>query len=240
VFSLPLNSSIAEELTVEPFSLGSLEGKSARNIKLAEDILAPLSITTPYVTDGGNLTLEFTIQAADVVGAAQVFSSSFAFGTNPLQEVPSTPGASPTVLVANFTNGNNDAFNSRVYLWNPSQSAGNVTVRVFTLPLDGGVAQELTVEPFSLGSLEGKSARNIKLAEDILIPLGIATPYTNDGGNLTLEFTIQAADVIGAAQVFSSSFAFGTYIIQDPPGAGTGESTSNPDPGPDPGGDEGY
>ena len=237
VFTLPLAGDIAQELTVEPFSLGSLEGESARNIKLAEDILDQLpGITTPYITDGGNLTLEFTIQSADVVGAAQVFSPSFAFGTNPLQAIPSTSAGSPTVLVANFMNGNNAFFDSRVYLWNPSTSAGDVTVRVFTLPLaDGLLAQELTVEPFILGSLEGESARNVKLAEDILDQLpGITTPYVTDGGNLTLEFTIQAADVVGAAQVFSSSFAFGTYIIQDPPGAGAG-STPNPNPGPDPG-----
>ena len=50
--------------------------------------------------------------------------------------------------------------------------------------------------------------------EDILQPLGFPLPYVTDGGNLTLEFTIQAADVVGAAQVFSSSFAFGTYMIQ--------------------------
>ena len=49
-----------------------------------------------------------------------------------------------TVLVAHFVNGNNAALDSRVYLWNPSPSAGNVTVRVFTLPLTGGLAQELT------------------------------------------------------------------------------------------------
>ena len=235
VFTLPLNSSTALELTATPFSLGSLEGKSARNVKLVEDILMPLSITTPYFTDGGNLTLEFTIQAADVVGAAQVFSSSFAFGTNPLQAIPSASAGSPTVLVANFMNGNSDALNSRVYLFNPSASGGNVTVRVFTLPLTGGTPQELTM-PVNLGTLEARSALNVKLVEDILIPAGLTPPYTNDGGNLTLEFTIQAADVRGAAQVFSSSFAFGTYIIQDPPGAGAGESTSNPnpDPGPDP------
>ena len=214
VFTLPLAGGMAQELTVEPLVLGPMGAKSALNLKLAEDILTPLEITTPYTTDGGNLTLEFTIEAANVRGAAQVFSSSFAFGTYPLQVIPSTSSESPTVLVANFTNGNNDAFNSRVYLWNPSQSAGNVTVRVFTLPLAGGMAQELTVEPFSLGSLEGKSARNIKLVEDILTPLGISTPYTTDGGNLTLEFTIQAADVRGAVQVFSDSFAFGTYPLQ--------------------------
>ncbi len=83
-----LSSSTTQELTATPLSLGSLGAKSARNVKLAEDILTPLGITTPYTTDGGNLTLEFTIQAADVRGAAQVFSSSFAFGTYTLSEVP--------------------------------------------------------------------------------------------------------------------------------------------------------
>ncbi len=119
-----------------------------------------------------------------------------------------------TVLVANFVNGNNAAFNSRVYLFNPSQSSGAVTVRVFTLPLSGGTAQELPGSPLDLGTLEARSALNLKLAEDILTPLGITTPYFTDGGNLTLEFTIQAPDVRGAAQVFSSSFAFGTYPLQ--------------------------
>ena len=119
-----------------------------------------------------------------------------------------------TLLVANFLNGNNGAFNSRVYLWNPSTSAGQVTVRVFTLPLRTSIAQELTSTPLDLGTLEARSALNLKLVEDILIPLGIPTPYVTDGGNLTLEFTIQAADVRGAAQVFSSSFAFGTVPLQ--------------------------
>ena len=214
VFTLPLTTGIAQELTGTPLDLGTLEARSALNIKLAEDILIPLGIALPYVTDGGNLTLEFTIQAADARGAAQVFSSDFAFGTYPMQEIPSTSSGSPTVLVANFMNGNDAALNSRVYLWNPSLSAGSVTVRVFTLPLTAGVAQELTTAPLNLGPLGAESARNLKLAEDILAPLGIALPYVTDGGNLTLEFTIQAADVRGAAQVFSSSFAFGTVPLQ--------------------------
>ena len=211
VFTLPRtgNSSLLGTL-----DLGSLQAESARNLKLAKDILAPLGIALPYVTDGGNLTLEFTIQAADARGAAQVFSSDFAFGTYPMQEIPSTSSGSPTVLVANFMNGNDAALNSRVYLWNPSLRAGSVTVRVFTLPLTAGVAQELTTAPLDLGTLGAESARNLKLAEDILTPLGIPTPYVTDGGNLTLEFTIQAADVRGAAQVFSSSFAFGTVPLQ--------------------------
>ena len=225
VFTLPLSDGTAQELTGTPLDLGTLEARSALNIKLAEDILTPLGITTPYTTDGGNLTLEFTIQAADVRGAAQVFSSSFAFGVYPLQEIPSTSSGSPTVLVANFMNGNSDAFSSRAYLFNPSDSDGNVTVRVFTLPLSDGTAQELTGTPLDLGTLEARSALNLKLVEDILIPLGIALPYTTDGGNLTLEFTIQAADVRGTAQVFSSSFAFGTYPLQQLPLVSVGTPT---------------
>ena len=172
VFTLPLTGGLAQELTPTALDLGTLGAKSGRNIRLAEDILNPLGITTPYTTDGGNLTLELTIQAAAVRGASQVFSSDFGFGTYPLQEIPSTPGASPTVLAANFSNGNNTAFNSRVYLWNPSSSAGEVTVRVFTLPLAGGLAQELTATPLPLGTLGARSALNIKLAEDILTPSG--------------------------------------------------------------------
>ena len=51
-------------------------------------------------------------------------------------------------------------------------------------------------------------------SEDILTPLGITTPYTDNGGNLTLELTIEAADVRGVAQVFSDSFTFVTYPLQ--------------------------
>jgi len=214
VFTLPLTSGLAQELTSTPLFLGTLAAKSAVNLKLVEDILVPLGIQTPYTTDAGNLTLEFTIQAADAGGSAQVFSSSLAFGTYPLQEIPSTSTGSSTVLAAHFMNGNDAAFNSRIYLWNPSASVGSVTVRVFTLPLTSGVAQELTGAPLNLGTLAAKSAVNLKLVEDILTPLGISTPYTDGGGNLTLEFTIGAANVRGVAQVFSSSLAFGTYPLQ--------------------------
>jgi len=214
VFTLPLVNGIAQELTGIPLDLGTLGARSAVNLKLVEDILNPLGIPTPYTTDGGNLTLEFTIQAADVRGAAQIFSSGLAFGTYPLQEIPSTSSGSPTVLVANFMNGNNAALNSRVYLWNPSSSAGNLTVRVFTLPVTDSIPQELTSSPLDLGALGANSAVNLKLVEDILSPLRITPPYTDDGGNLTLEFTIEAEHVRGVAQVFSGSLAFGTYPLQ--------------------------
>ena len=215
VFTLPFGDGTVEELTAEPLPLGSLEAESARNIKLAEDILEFVpGIATPYTTDDGSLTLEFTIQAADVRGTAQVFSSTFSSGTYTLQAVPSVPIPGPTRLVASFSNGNDMVFNSRISLFNPSQSAGDITVRVFTLPLKDGMAQELTTTPLELGTLEPRSALNFRLVEDILdlVP-GITTPYTTDGGNLALELTIQATDVQGTAQVFSSGLSLGTYPL---------------------------
>jgi hypothetical protein len=211
VFTLPLSG---DSLLLGELDLGILAPSSARNIKLAEDILTPLGIPLPYTNDGGNLTLEYTIEAPNVLGAVQVFSSDLALGTYPLEEILSTSGPDPTILVASFMNGNNTVFNSRVYLWNPSASAGPVTARVFTLPLTGGTPLELTDTPLHLGTLGAESARNIRLAEDILAPLGIPLPYTDDGGNLIVEFTIETSDVRGAAQVFSSSLAFGTYPLQ--------------------------
>ncbi len=218
VFTLPVTGGLAQELPGSPLNLGSLGAKSALNLKLAEDVLIPLGIPTPYTTDGGNLTLEFTIQAAGVRGAAQVFNNSLtlAFGTYPLQAVPSTSAGSPTVLVANFLNGNTNFFKSRVYLFNPSASDGTVTLRVFTLPRTDGTVQELTTtEPHNLGTLAARSALNIRL-EDILDDLSIPRPYETDSGNLTLEFTIQASDVVGTAQVFNNSLtlAFGTYPME--------------------------
>ncbi len=129
--------------------------------------------------------------------------------------MPLAYGQNETILVANFMNGNNAFLNSRVYLFNSSDIAGDITVRVFRLPLGSGVPQELTITPLSLGTLGPKSALNIKLAEDIPTPLGIPLPYIDDGGNLTLEFTIGSNNVRGVAQVFSGDFAFGTYTLQE-------------------------
>ncbi len=125
-----------------------------------------------------------------------------------------TTSSSETGLVANFLNGNNAALSSRVYLFNGSDGAGDVTVRVFTTPIAGGIRQELTTTPLNLGSLGAKEAFNIKLEVDILAPLGIGLPYTTDGGNLTVEFTVGAENVSGVGQVFSSALAFGTYPMQ--------------------------
>ena len=121
-----------------------------------------------------------------------------------------------TILVANFMNGNSTSLASRIYLWNPSASAGNVMVRVFTLERSGASTLLGTVD---LGDIEATSARTINLADDILAPLG-RRPHTDNGGNLTLEFTITAASVRGVAQVFevAENFvlgrAFGTYPLR--------------------------
>ena len=218
VFTLPLIGGTAQELTTTALSLGSLGAKSAINIKLAEAILTPLGITPPYITDGGNLTLEFTIGPANVRGVAQVFSDSLAFGTYPMQEIPSTSTGSATVLVANFTNGNNAFLNSRLYLWNPSQSAGSVTVRAYTMPSSGPSillgTPEFSLFTADLGLLDARSSLNINISEDVLSALGIPLPYTDDGGNLTIEVTVGAENVRGVAQVFSSDLAYGTYPMQ--------------------------
>jgi hypothetical protein len=214
VFTLPLSGGVAQELTTTPLNLGTVEGNAGFNIKVAEDILAPLGISLPYTDNGGNLTLEFTIEAENIQGVGQVFSSDLAFGTYPLQKIPATTQDEDTALVANFTNGNNADLNSRVYLFNSSQLAGDVNVWVFTLPLIDGASQFLSATPLNLGSLGPRSALNIKLAEDILTPLGISLPYTDNGGNLTIVIQIGAPNVRGVAQVFSSDLAFGTYPLQ--------------------------
>ena len=112
----PLATGTAQELTTVHHSISELwERRSALNVKLVENILiTSREYTLPYTTDGGNLTLEFTIQAADVRGTAQVFSSSFAFGTYPLQQLPLVSVGTPTGLVANFMNGNNTMPSTRV------------------------------------------------------------------------------------------------------------------------------
>jgi len=170
-----------------------------------------MGIPLPYTADGGNLTVEFTIGADKVQGVAQVFSDSLAFGTYPPQEISPTVNASPTILIANFMNGNNAFLNSRVYLWNPSESAGSITVKAYTLPRSG---PSTLLGSAALGLLDARSSRNIKIAEDVLSAMGIPLPYTADGGDLTVEFTVGAENVHGVAQVFSSDLAFGTYLMQ--------------------------
>lgn len=116
-----------------------------------------------------------------------------------------------SVLTANWVNGNNAALNSRIYLWNPG-GTGDVSVAVYTLP--NSTAGSTLLGTVAWGTLVANSGANIKLAEDILTPLGIALPYTTNGGNLVLIFTIRANGVFGISQTFSSAFAYGTYALR--------------------------
>ncbi len=122
-------------------------------------------------------------------------------------------GQDETTLVANFINGNTDVLRSRIYLSNSSKSDGNLTVRVFTMPLSG--PSELLGE-VQLGLLSAESARTIKV-EDLLTDLSIPLPYTDNSGNLTLIFVTDVDNVRGTAQVFNNSLtlAFGTYPLQE-------------------------
>lgn len=67
--------------------VGNLPANGTAMIKVAEDVLAPLPTVLPYITDGGNLMIEFTIQVTNASGIFQVFNSDFAYGTTPLKRV---------------------------------------------------------------------------------------------------------------------------------------------------------
>jgi len=71
----------------------------------------------------------------------------------------------------------------------------------------------------SLGSVGAGAGRNIKLAQDVLANIpGLTLPYTNDGGNVVVELTIEARKVTGVGQVFNTTtFAsFGIFPLQAP------------------------
>ena len=119
-----------------------------------------------------------------------------------------------TVFLASFVNGNNAIFHSRVYLFNHGPVSGDITVRVFTLPTSGN---STLVGIANLGTLMSWSGRNIRLAEDVLMPILGETglPYTTDGGNLVLEITIDANNIAGTAQVIVRDplSSFGIYHL---------------------------
>ena len=117
-----------------------------------------------------------------------------------------------TILLTNWTNGNWAVLNGRIYLWNPSSVDGEVTIRVFTLPL--GFGGSTLVGTLEAGTLKTLSGVNLRVGEDILVPLGITAPYTTNGGNLVIEVTIAAPGCNGYSQVFSSGFAYGTVQLQ--------------------------
>ena len=122
-----------------------------------------------------------------------------------------------TILIANFQNGNTDVFASRIYLLNSSAGAGAITARVWTLPVAGN--PESLLGTVSLGSMGAGAGRNIKLKEDILAKIpGLTLPYTDDGGNVVVELTIEAHKVTGVGQVFNATTlaSFGIFPLLSP------------------------
>ncbi len=116
-----------------------------------------------------------------------------------------------SVLISNWVNGNNAVLNSRIYLWNKNAAEAALTISVYTLP--NSAAGSVLLGTLQWGTLPGRSGANIKLAEDILTPLGIALPYTTNGGNLILEIAVESFGMVGVSQTFSSGFAYGTFPL---------------------------
>ena len=123
-----------------------------------------------------------------------------------------------TVLIANFMNGNTAAFAGRIYLFNSSSSSAAVTAKVLTLPVKGGT-QVLLGTVLLSDEVAAGMGMNIKLAEDVLANIsGLASPYVTDGGNVVVEFTVEASQVTGVAVVFNPTtlVSFGLYPLQTP------------------------
>jgi hypothetical protein len=111
-----------------------------------------------------------------------------------------------TILVCNFLNGNTDAFVSRSYLWNPTSIPGPVQIDVYTLVADDSANPRVWLGTVPFGAnpafnMAGVSGVNIK-TQDVLSYIGIATPYTTNGGNLTFVFSIGSPGDTGVCNVF--------------------------------------
>jgi len=123
-----------------------------------------------------------------------------------------------TVLIANFLNGNSTDFASRIYLFNSSSSSAAITAKVLTLPVKGGT-QVLLGTVLLSDEVAAGMGMNIKLAEDVLANIsGLASPYVTDGGNVVVEFTVEASQVTGVGVVFNPTtlVSFGLYPLQSP------------------------
>jgi len=96
VFALPNSTNTATTLLKDNILLGTIGPSAGRNIKVADDVLFPSGISSAgsaYVTDGGNLIIEITIDALGASGYTQSFNAAgtLAFGTAPLFNPPACP-----------------------------------------------------------------------------------------------------------------------------------------------------
>ena len=192
-------------LTITGSDLSSLDA-SANSIRITVDGSTALS----------ERTLQLTIKLVLSGGAGGPVATTELQGATNLT-IWTLNG---TVLIANFQNGNNGLFASRMYLFNSSTSAGNVTARVWTLPKSGGTpGVEKLLGTVAIGSIGAGAGRNIHLDTEILANIvTITLPYTDDGGNLVVEITIEAPDVTGVGQVYNATTlaSFGIFPMVTP------------------------
>jgi hypothetical protein len=115
--------------------------------------------------------------------------------------------ANGSMLAVPWMNGNASAFNGRMYIVNPSAQTGTIRAQIFTLPTVGNATT--LVGTVTVGTIAAGSGVNIRMNEDLLTPLGITQPYTANGGNLFIVFSIDAAGCYGTSNVFSGAFSYG-------------------------------
>jgi len=113
-----------------------------------------------------------------------------------------------SVLVAPWVNGNDSALGSMISLINHSPRDGRVKVRVLALPRVGPAIEAQDLGSVPVGILRANGAASINVAEQVLQPLGLR-PYTENGGNVSLEITIAGADVSGLVNVSGSGMSYG-------------------------------
>lgn len=215
-FSLTATSSVVLTITGDMTGISSIywQGYHGHPIGSTTTIVVPGSpwpgSNAITINVNGTTPLDRRILRADV---AVVYDSmpDVPNGTRDLglgSSILTTWLMNGTVLYTNWTNGNNAYMNGRLYVWNPSSVAGAVSAEVFTLPV--GFGGSVLLGEMELGVLPASSGINLRVAEDILTPLGITVPYTTNGGNLFIRLTINAANCTGYSNVFSPAFSYGT------------------------------
>jgi hypothetical protein len=101
-------------------------------------------------------------------------------------------------------------------LKNESGVPGQVMVEVFTLPAPG--TRSVSKGVVELGTIAPRGLAMVKVAEDVLAPLGIPTSYpTNEEAHFALEVVLTVPDATGVVQTFRKdmSSAWGMSLMNN-------------------------
>jgi hypothetical protein len=123
-----------------------------------------------------------------------------------------------TTLISLFQNGNNAFLFGRMYIWNASSQSGTISAIVYTLPTTAGTPSAVLGTLNNFATIGATAGLNIRLAEDILTPLGVTLPYTTNAGNLVVVLNITASNCSGWSNVFSSAISYGVNTMVGSPG----------------------